>query len=95
MGISGVLIASTSGLVLCSTDFSIMEDRSPSRSLGSMLTSVMEFSSLTTGMGISNIQLSNQTIIIVTDHEYKIFCALVQDRSDGILLGRLRCSEIL
>jgi len=100
MVIRGVLIASTSGLVLCSTDFSHSDDddgdnRAPSRSLGSLLTSVMEIARLTTGMGISNIQMQDKTICLVNDHEYQVFCALVQDREDGVLLGRLRCSEFL
>ena len=46
-------------------------------------------------MGVCFIELSNVSIAIVTDDVAKIFCALFYDREDGVIFGRLICSEIL
>ena len=46
-------------------------------------------------MGVCFIELSNVSIAIITDDIAKIFCALFFDREDGVIFGRLICSEIL
>jgi hypothetical protein len=63
--------------------------------VGSLITAIIEFGQQTTGMGVCFIELSNVSITIVTNDVAKIFCALFYDREDGVIFGRLICSEIL
>jgi hypothetical protein len=88
-----VLIMATSGLVLFSKSYA--NGISNARLIGSLITAIIEFSQQTTGMGVCFIELSNVSITIVTNESAKVFCALFYDREDGVVFGRLICSEIL
>eukprot|EP01038_Epipyxis_sp_PR26KG_P016142 gene16142-21939_t len=63
--------------------------------LAGVLTTMIMFAHQTTGMGVSFIELSGKSITIVSDSVANIFCALIHDREDGVVFGRLICSEIL
>lgn len=91
--IRNVIIMATSGLVLFSKEF--VNSVSQPRLVGSLLTAIIEFGQQTTGMGVCFIELSAVSITIVTNDTAKIFCALCHDREDGVVFGRLICSEIL
>ena len=83
----------TSGLVLFSKEF--VNSIAKSRMVGSLISAIIEFGQQTTGMGVYYMELSNVAVTIVTDDVAKIFCALFYDREDGVVFGRLICSEIL
>lgn len=91
--IRNVLIMATSGLVLFSKAYT--NGISNARLIGSLITAIIEFSQQTTGMSVCFIELSNVSITIVTNETAKVFCALFYDRDDGVVFGRLICSEIL
>lgn len=91
--IRNVVIIATSGLVLFSKEF--INSIAQPRLVGSLITAIIEFGQQTTGMGVYNMELSNVSVAIVTDDVAKIFCALFYDREDGVVFGRLICSEIL
>ena len=91
--IRNVVIMQQSGLVLFSKEF--INSIAQPRLVGSLLTAIIEFGQQTTGMGVCFIELSNFAITIVTNDAAKIFCVLFYDREDGVIFGRLICSEIL
>jgi len=82
-----------SGLVLFSKEF--INSIAQPRLVGSLITAIIEFGQQTTGMGVCFIELTHVSITIVTNDTAKIFCALFYDREDGVIFGRLVCSEIL
>ena len=88
-----VIIMATSGLVLFTKEFT--NSIAQPRLVGSLITAIIEFGQQSTGMGVSFIELSNVSISIVVNEGAKIFCALFYDREDGVVFGRLLCSEIL
>lgn len=88
-----IIIMATSGLVLFSKEFT--NGIAQPRLVGSLITAIIEFGQQTTGMGVTFIELSNVSISIITNESAKIFCALFYDREDGLIFGRLLCSEIL
>jgi hypothetical protein len=91
--IRNVIIMQQSGLVLFSKEF--INSIAQPRLVGSLLTAIIEFGLQTTGMGVCYIELTNFSITIVTNDTAKIFCVLFYDREDGVIFGRLICSEIL
>ena len=56
---------------------------------------MMEFASVTTGLPVSYIELTNVAVSIVLNESANVFCALFHDRADGPSFGRLICSEVL
>ena len=88
-----IIIGSSSGLVLFSKAFS--NGISQPRLVGSLITAIIEFGQQTTGMGVCYIELTNVAITMVANDDAKVVCALFYDRDDGVLFGRLICSEIL
>lgn len=88
-----IIIGSTSGLVLFSKVFA--HGISQPRLVGSLITAIIEFGQQTTGMGVCYIELTNVSITMVANDDAKVVCALFYDRDDGVLFGRLICSEIL
>ena len=88
-----IIIGSTSGLVLFSKVFA--GGISQPRLVGSLITAIIEFGQQTTGMGVCYIELTNVSITMVANEDAKVVCALFYDRDDGVLFGRLICSEIL
>mmetsp|Transcript_32140 Transcript_32140/g.46334 ORF Transcript_32140/g.46334 Transcript_32140/m.46334 type:complete len:266 (-) Transcript_32140:1564-2361(-) len=91
--IRNVIIMQQSGLVLFSKEF--INSIAQPRLVGSLITAIIEFGQQTTGMGVCFIELTHVSITIVTNDVAKIFCALFYDREDGVIFGRLVCSEIL
>lgn len=88
-----IIIGSTSGLVLFSKEFA--NSIAQPRLVGSLITAIIEFGQQTTGMGVCFIELSNVSVTMVSNDDAKIVCALFYDREDGIMFGKLICSEIL
>lgn len=88
-----IIIGSTSGLVLFSKVFS--HGIAQPRMVGSLITAIIEFGQQTTGMGVCYIELTNVSVTMVANEDAKVVCALFYDRDDGVLFGRLICSEIL
>ena len=92
-----VIMVTTSGLVLFSKTFldggKITQPKF--RLVGSVITSLLFYAQQTTGMGLRYMELSNTAITIATDDVSNVFCALFHDLEDGVIIGRLLCSEIL
>jgi len=91
--IRNVLMMATSGLVLFSQEF--VNAVAQPRLMGSLLTTMVEFSGMAAGMPISYIELGNVSVTIVLHEAAKVFCALFHDRDDGPTFGRLICTEML
>jgi hypothetical protein len=88
-----IIIGSTSGLVLFSKSFT--HGITNARMTGSLITAIIEFGQQTTGMGVCYIELTNVSVTMVANDDAKVVCALFYDRDDGVLFGRLICTEIL
>lgn len=84
---------SVSGLVLFSQDF--VNAVAQPRMIGSLLTTMVEFSSMSAGMPMSYMELGSVSVTIVLHEAAKIFCAMFHDKGDGPAFGRLVCAEIL
>jgi len=87
-----LLVVSTSGIVLFEKSF--VKAKQPGQ-LGGVISAMLEFSQLRTGLPVSYIELSNVGCAISTNSGAKIICALFHDVKDGAEFGRLICGEIL
>ncbi|CAM9145840.1 unnamed protein product [Chrysoparadoxa australica] len=91
--IRNLLICTTSGLVLFTKDF---PDATPQpRLLGSLLTTILEFSVLTAGMPLSYIEMENLSVTMAGNESTKLLCALLHDKEDGPQFSRIIAAEIL
>lgn len=92
MPIRNVIVLAPSGLVLFAKEYSKEAVAQP-RLLGSLLMAMTEFASQTTAMRPSYIEMSSLAVTMVW--EGGVSLALVHDRTDKALFGRLLAGEIL
>lgn len=88
-----ILVISSSGLVIFSKLF--VNAVSKPRLVGSLMIAMLEFSTQTTGLRLSYLELNNVGITIVGCDSAKLFCVVIHDRADGEDFGKLISSEIL
>lgn len=91
--IRNVLVMGKSGLVLFSREFANSVQQP--RLVGSLLTAMVEFSTLAAGMQVAYVEMTNVSVTLVGNESAKVFCALFHDRQDGATFGRLIASEML
>ena len=93
MTLRNVIVLAPSGLVLFAKEYG--HAVAQPRLLGSLLTAMTEFATQTTAMRPSYIEMSRMAVTLVWDDVARVACALVHDRTDTALFGRLLASEIL
>mmetsp|Transcript_23651 Transcript_23651/g.70922 ORF Transcript_23651/g.70922 Transcript_23651/m.70922 type:complete len:271 (+) Transcript_23651:192-1004(+) len=93
MPLRNIILLAPSGLVLFAKEYG--HAAAQPRLLGSLLTAMTEFATQTTAMRPSYIEMSSMAVTMVWDDVAKLTCALVHDRTDTALFGRLLASEIL
>ena len=92
MPIRNLIVLAPSGLVLFEKEYSKEKIAQP-RLLGSLLTAMTEFATQTTAMRPSYIEMSSLAVTMC--REDSVTCALVHDRTDKALFGRLLAGEQL
>ena len=92
MPIRNLIVLAPSGLVLFEKEYGKEKIAQP-RLLGSLLTAMTEFATQTTAMRPSYIEMSSLAVTMC--REDSVTCALVHDRTDKALFGRLLAGEIL
>jgi len=88
-----LLLVSTSGIVLFFKEF--INDFQKASSLGGIITAMLKFSVIKTGLPVTYIELDNVGVAISSSATSRVVCVLFHDIIDGQDFGKLITNEIL